>query len=217
MNFKPADFFLGIADFLGMLVPGAVLVFLEADWIHRIFGVSPLQPPWLVFAAAAYLLGHLLLALTEALNWLAKPVARKIWPFSEIHKEAVKFGKISVPFLGKAATDHAGTAFHAALSFLRLKHPDAAAEIDRHMAGYKLLRNLVAVFLIDLIGCLTLSMRGLSHTTPRLVADFVLMLLFFLAFVRMLQWAQLLAFQYCILIQEQKLQSQASPPLTTNN
>jgi hypothetical protein len=203
MNFKPADFFLGIIDFLGVLVPGAVLVFLEAAWIHRIFGeVSPLQPPWLVFAAASYLLGHLLLALTEALNWLAKPVARKIWPFREIHEEAEKFEKICVPILGNAATEHAGTAFHAALSFLRLTKADATAEIDRHMAGYKLLRNLVAVFLIDLV----LSFPGFPHTRVRFFADFVLMLLFFVAFVRMFQWANLLAFQYCILVDKFKEQ-----------
>jgi hypothetical protein len=72
------------------------------------------------------------------------------------------------------------------------------------MAGYKLLRSLVAVFLIDLIVCLILSIYGLPRTTSRLVADFVLVLLFFLAFVRMLQWAYLLAFQYCILIHKEK-------------
>jgi len=200
MNFKPADFFLGIVDFLGVLVPGAVLVYLEADWICRIFKVSPLQAHWFVFAGTAYFLGHLLLALTEALNWLAKPVARKIWPFREVHKDAEKFEKISVPFLGNAAAKHAGTTFHAALSLLRLKHPEAAAEIDRHMAGYKLLRNLVAVFLLDLL----LSIPGWPQSSLRLLADLLLMLLFFVAFIRMLQWAYLLAFQYCILIHEQK-------------
>ncbi len=200
MNFKPGDFFLGIVDFLGVLVPGAALVFLEAGWIHRVFGISPLQPPWLVFAAAAYFLGHLLLASTEALNRLAKPTVNKIWFLKGTQKDAQVFRGKCLPLLGSATTDDPGTAFHAALSFLRIKHADAAAEIDRHMAGYKLLRSLVAVFLIDLI----VSILGLPQTTARLGADFVLMLLFFMAFVRMLQWAHLLAFQYCILIHEQK-------------
>jgi hypothetical protein len=200
MNFKPADFFLGIIDFLGMLVPGAVLVFLEVKWICHIFGVSPLQPPWLVFAATAYFLGHLLLALTELLNRPAQAVASKIWFLRQAHDDACSFETTCKSLLGKAASVDTGTNFHAALSFLRLKKAEAAAEIDRHMAGYKLLRNLVAVFLLDLI----LSIPGLPQTTSRLAADFLLVLLFFFAFVRMLQWAYLLAFQYCILINEQK-------------
>ena len=210
MNFKPADFFLGIVDFLGMLVPGALLVFLESEWIRRFFGVSLLQPPWLVFAAAAYFLGHLLLALTELLNKPAHDLAPKIWFLRQAHVDATGFENECKPLLGKATTEDTGTNFHAALSFLRLQKVEAAAEIDRHMAGYKLLRNLVAVFLFDLL----LSLRGWRHAGLRIGADFVLMLLFFLAFARMLQWAYLLAFQYCVLVQ--KLQPQPSPPLTTN-
>jgi hypothetical protein len=87
-----------------------------------------------------------------------------------------------------------------------LKHPEAAAEIDRHMAGYKLLRNLIAVFLLDLV----FSIPAWPQTCPRFVADFLLALVFFLAFVRMLQWAYLLAFQYCILIREDKQESSSS-------
>ena len=212
MNFKPADFFLGIVDFLGMLVPGALLVFLEAEWLRRIFGVSPLQPPWLVFAAAAYFLGHLLLALTELLNGPAQAVAPRIWFLRQAHVDAAGYETECKSLLGKAATGDTATNFHAALSFLRLQKVEAAAEIDRHMAGYKLLRNLVAVFLFDLL----LSLPRWPQTGPRIGSDFVLMLLFFLAFVRMLQWAYLLAFQYCVLIKEQKLQPPASPPLTTS-
>ncbi len=200
MNFKPGDFFLGIVDFLGVLVPGAALVFLEAEWIRRIFGISPLQPPWLVFAAAAYFLGHLLLALTELLNRPAQRLAPRIWSLQQAHDDAGSFETVCKSVLGKAATGDTGTNFHAALSFLRLKHADAAAEIDRHMAGYKLLRNLVAVFLFDLL----LSLPAWRQSPLRLGADLILMLLFFLAFVRMLQWGYLLAFQYCILIHEQK-------------
>ncbi len=200
MNFKPGDFFLGIVDFLGVLVPGAVLVFLEAGWLHRIFGVWLLQPPWLIFAAAAYFVGHLVLALTELLNRPAQRLAPRIWSLQQAHDDAGSFETVCKSVLGKAATGDTGTNFHAALSFLRLKHAEAAAEIDRHMAGYKLLRNLVAVFLFDLL----LSLPAWRQSPLRLGADLILMLLFFLAFVRMLQWGYLLAFQYCILIHEQK-------------
>lgn len=205
MNFKPGDFFLGIVDFLGVLVPGAVLVFLEADWLRRAFGTSPLLAHWLVFAAAAYFLGHLLLAVTEFLNGLGKRFAGRV--FHQTQEAAKILEGVSRPLLGKAATEHPGIVFHAALSFLRLKNADAAAEIDRHMAGYKLLRCLVAVFFIDLI----LTIPKFREFRLRLPADFILVALLFVAFVRMLQWANLLAFQYCILIDEQKPPS-PSPP-----
>jgi hypothetical protein len=200
MNFKPADFYLGIVDFLGMMVPGAVLVFLEAGWIQRVFRVSVLEPPWLIFAAAAYLFGHLLLASTELLNKPAQTVAFWIWFLRPADEEAGRLEKLCKPFLGKAASENSGANFHAALSWLRLKHAEAAAEIDRHMAGYKLLRNLVAVFFLDLL----FRLPAWRESWPRLFADLILMFLFSLAFVRMLQWAYLLAFQYCVLITEQK-------------
>lgn len=210
MNFKPGDFFLGIVDFLGVLVPGAVLVFLEAEWLHYIFGFSPLQTHWLVFACAAYIIGHLLLASTGILNTLAVPIARKTWFFSRIHKDADSFEKISIPLLGNAVTANLGTAFYSALSFVRLRNADAAAEIDRHMAGYKLLRTLMAVFLVDL----ALNISKWPKTYVRLITDFILILLFFMAFLRMLQWAHLLAFQYCILIHQQNPPLSAPPNAT---
>ena len=200
MDFKPGDFFLGIVDFLGILVPGGALVFLEAEWLRRVFGVSPLLAHWLVFAGAAYFLGHLLLASTETFNLVAKRVAQKTWYLKKIQKEADHFRSRCLPILGNAVGNDAGTAFHAALSFLRIKNGDAAAELDRHMAGYKLLRCLVAVFLLDLL----FSFASWPQTEIRTAIDLVLIVLFFLAFVRMLQWAHLLAFQYCILVHEQK-------------
>jgi|SRR5215467_263525 len=198
MNFKPSDFFLGIVDFLGILVPGAALVYLESEWISRIFGVSPLQAHWLVFAASAYFVGQLLLALTEGFNLLAEPIMDKIPVLKGTQVHAKRFGTTCASLLGDAASqDAAGITFHAALSFVRLNSAEAAAEVDRHMAGYKLLRNLTAVFLLDFF-------ISLSKGLPRIASDFVLVVVLFLAFTRMLQWAQLLAFQYCILIREQK-------------
>jgi len=209
MNFKPADFFLGIVDFLGVLVPGAVLAYLLDDRLCHIYRISPLHVHWLAFAAVSYLFGHLLLALTESFNWLAGRVLHVLHSFSKTQQDAMKLQKDCRHRLGTAAGENPGTTFHAALSLLRLKNADAAAEVDRHMAGYKLLRNLVAVFLIDFV----LTLFGTHETSAnvltsqirhyRLLADAVLSLLFFLAFLRMLQWAKLLAFQYCVLIYDQ--------------
>jgi hypothetical protein len=192
-------------DFLGVLVPGAVLVYLEDDGLHRIFGTSPLQAPWLVFATTAYLFGQLLLASTEVFNRLGERILSKLRCLSKTQQDACHVEEKSLRLLRQAAgNNHPGTTFHAALSFLRLEHAEAAAEVDRHTADYKLLRNMVAVFLIDLV--LTIPRWRESHA--RLTMDFVLVPLFFLAFLRMFQWAKLLAFQYCILIYNQKSDDQ---------
>lgn len=38
MNQKPGDFFLSVIDFVGMLVPGAILFFLHPDLICKALG-----------------------------------------------------------------------------------------------------------------------------------------------------------------------------------
>jgi len=203
MNFKPGDFFLGIVDFRGILVPGALLVYLEAPWIALIFNIFPLQSHWIVFAAAGYFLGHLLLAITELFNWLGKTFAQYVWPFSRIERDSEVLKERSFPVLKNSVAKNDQTNFHAALSFLRIWSAEAAGEVDRHMAGYKLLRCVSMVFVIDLL----FSLRGSPVSRERVWSDVLLAVLFFLAFVRMLQWAHLLAYQYCILVQDK-----AKPP-----
>ncbi len=71
MPFKPADFFLGVVNFIGDLVPGAVLLslllarLLPGDWQCR--ALWP-RVDWLIFGVAAYIAGQLLLAISEMLN-----------------------------------------------------------------------------------------------------------------------------------------------------
>lgn len=65
---KPIDFYLGVVNFLGVLVPGAVFLFLRNlppdTWSIPGTGI----PQWLAFGGVAYLIGQLLLAITEWLN-----------------------------------------------------------------------------------------------------------------------------------------------------
>jgi hypothetical protein len=68
---------------------------------------------------------------------------------------------------------HKPTAFRT--PYVRLKNADAAGEIDPHMADDKLLRILVAVFLIDIVW----SMLDRSANYSRIVWDIVLVLLSF--------------------------------------
>ena len=77
MSFKPGDFFLSIVSFLGVLLPGAVFVFLRGSSVQAVFEPKDFEPRWrwVVAAVAAYVAGQILLALTEPLNWLAEYVA----------------------------------------------------------------------------------------------------------------------------------------------
>src|ERR1700693_56881 len=195
MSFKPSDFYLGIVDFLGVLVPGAVLVLMRGYCIRPALSNPGSATEWTIFLGTAFIAGQLLLALSELLNGLALPVAGV---FSHQRREGVReLKKRAAPLLEAGTVEDAElTVFHAALSYLRLKNGEAAAEVDRHMADYKLLRNLVVVFLTDFLATLTLE----PCSCARMISVGVLAVLSFVAFARMLGWAHLLAFQYCCLI-----------------
>jgi hypothetical protein len=99
--------------------------------------------------------------------------------------------------------------FHRAISYLRIKSQGAAAsEVDHHMADYKLLRNLVAILAID--G----TIRSFTEAHPWLIVtlELVLLTFCFAAFVRMYNWAQLLAFQYVCLIPPESDGGQSENP-----
>jgi len=213
MSFKPGDFYLGIVDFLGVLVPGAVLVVLQGGRLHSALTQSmsstastfflPNSPTnWAIVIGTGFIAGQLLLALSELLNRPALPVLCAVDAI--VPGPAAYIGTLEERAAGllKAGSvgDSGPTVFHAAISYLRLEAPEAVAEVDRHMADYKLLRNLVAVFLVDFLLSLALG----PWDRMRLVADAVLGLLSFLAFARMFGWAQLLAFQYCCLVDSRK-------------
>jgi hypothetical protein len=205
---KPSDFFLGVVNFLGVLVPGAALLLLRGCYgDYWLFHGSPV-PPWLVFGGAAYVVGQLLLASTEILNlvagWVATHWTKKLGPdINAFLEEAKQY----LPLLKNPVTSPQSQ-FHIALSFLRLEKSAAVAEIDHHMADYKLLRNLVAVLAIDWV------VRAISMQQEKcllLIVEGVAFVLTFIAFVRMLGWAKLLAYQYVCLIGYQKKNSTEAP------
>jgi hypothetical protein len=206
MSFKPSDFYLGIVDFLGVLVPGAVLVFMQGYRILPALSNPSSVTDWTIFLGTAFITGQLLLALSELLNGLAPSVAGFFSP--QLREGVDELEKAAASLLEKGIVGKTGpTVFHAALSYLRLKNGEAAAEVDRHMADYKLLRNLVAVFVTDFLASLILGPRSCA----RLIFDGVLAFLSFIAFARMLGWAHLLAFQYCCLIDSLKEKSGQLP------
>src|SRR4051812_4707441 len=107
------------------------------------------NPPWLLFGGVSYLVGQLLLAVTEIVNEVAEPTTRLV--FRDLRDDVEKFRRRASERVESMTIGSRQARFHTALSYLRLHKAEAAAEVDHHMADYKLLRNLVAVLLIDLI------------------------------------------------------------------
>lgn len=202
MSFKPSDFFLGVVNFLGVLVPGAVFLFLllrhlpAQAWLQR--------PNWTAFAVAAYILGCLLLAASEILNltvdWLTKRFLPKFdtklreveADFRQRHHDLMCPETAGEKVEGDL--NDRGFRFHTALSYVRLRNAEAAAEVDHHMADYKLLRGLVAVLLVNVAISLGIAPRN----CPLLVTEAGLAALAFLCFVRMYNWTRFLAFDYAL-------------------
>jgi hypothetical protein len=103
------------------------------------------------------MVGCLLLAASEVLNLTVDWVARLLSPnfHEELRRIELDYRTshgvfISPEYVKDEKTLKArGFCFHSALSYVRLKNTEAAAEIDQHMADYKLLRCLVFVLLLS--------------------------------------------------------------------
>lgn len=71
---KPGDFLIGVIDFLGILLPGAVLVFLHGSFLREVFNVQltiyDQTGIWILFFVWSYILGHFLLGVGVPLNKL---------------------------------------------------------------------------------------------------------------------------------------------------
>jgi len=216
VSFRPGDFFLSVVSFLGALVPGAVFGMLLlahstsptwtqwADW-------KPAQ--WAAFAVVAYILGQLLLAVSDLLNATADPMARVFTPklyrkvqeaqraFQHTHADLARPEKNGEGVSGETKERLSG--FHAALSFVRLRSAEAAAEVDHHMADYKLLRNLVIALLVDAAVSIVIRPRY-----PRQqLWEIILAALAFYGFIRMYNWARYFAFDYALLLSRPLSQS----------
>ena len=78
MSEKPGDFFLGVIDFFGILVPGIALLALQGSTLAHLAAI-PLPSrenwwDWVPALVAAYVIGHFLLGLGVPLNSLVAAV-----------------------------------------------------------------------------------------------------------------------------------------------
>jgi len=210
MSFKPADFFLGVVNFLGDLVPGGILVFiLLFNRDSRIWSEFTAwhSAQWFAFGVAAYTVGQLLLAVSEFFNgtvdrvssWLNPCFYRKL---VEAEASFRAFSKLGFPPPDSECTMQGrASCFHSALAWVRLRNSSAAAEIDHGMADYKLLRCLLVI--------LPISMWVSRPHLCWIFAEFVGWICTYIAFLRMYNWARYFAFDYALQIE--RLPGKVSP------
>jgi hypothetical protein len=191
MEYKPGDFFIGVIDFFGILIPGAVFAFLHGEPLLRLAAVVlPTDRGtffWVEFLVGSLLLGHFLVGCSVPLNRLVEV----FWPESKdkFYEEAAQ--EISLP-----VAMNRRDAFYRAYCFLRIKNQPAVAEIDRQVADYKLFRSLTALFLVDLVLTLTAGGCNVRH----LLVSFTLMILAGARYLFLLNWTQELTFDYYTLL-----------------
>ena len=190
-DFKPNDFFVGVIDFFGIIVPGAVLLNLRGEYLLSLLGqqMSPTSETisyWIQFLIGSYLLGQILLGAGVPLNRLAD----KFWPerkdkfYSEVSE------RIELP----DAIKNRKNGFYRAFSFVRLKSGQALAEIERQAAEYKLFRSLSLVFLLDSLLALV------AGQSVRALTSGVLFLISGARFLFLLNWTRRITFEFYALL-----------------
>lgn len=196
-DYKPGDFFVGVIDFFGIMVPGAVLLYLRGEYLLAWIGR---QPPasgehivyWTQLLVGSYLLGQILLGAGVPLNgW-----ANIFWPEKkDAYYHEVKH-KIKLP----TAIRTRENSFYRAFSFVRLNSERALAEIERQVAEYKLFRSLSLVFLFDLLLVLTSG-----SDRRRVLISSALFIIAGARFLFLLNWARRITFEfYALLMKEEE-------------
>jgi hypothetical protein len=84
---KPSDLYVGVIDFFSTLIPGGIAVLFvlnsaQGDTLRRwIFRQESSTENWVVFLVLAYVLGHLIAALGEA---VLDPIYRRTYTHVEL-------------------------------------------------------------------------------------------------------------------------------------
>jgi hypothetical protein len=228
VNFKPSDFFIGIIDFFGILIPGLVLYYFHGSVLLDSLNVGTgnkggLQN-WVLVLCSSYILGHFLLGFSI---WLNDISVRKLddvtWeyfydtkyyiilPRKGNHEKSKK--RIWLRLLDwlyrsdkkkrNGEYPEITNAFYAAFSFLRLNSTAAMAELERQTAESKLFRSLCLLFIIDfLITGFNYFFCFLPGPTPlgRPLLSLGLVLLTWHRFDFLFDWTYRLAFDFFLQI-----------------
>jgi hypothetical protein len=151
MATKPADFFIGVADFFGIILPGALLSYLALALDDTTLQVAVRIKPalrsdtaqgWVAFALSSYLLGHFASLIGAC---LLDPVYK--WTYVELQKRrGDQLYKLAGKLKDKTLDNV--TLYKWARMSIRLRQASAMQEIDRLEADSKFFRSVTVVLLI---------------------------------------------------------------------
>src|SRR5262249_21389509 len=137
MNQKPSDLLLSVLEFFGILIPGAVLVFLYGNFLLSPLGLSigtlQTSADWIPAFFISIILGHFLHGFSDPLDKLAerfpaqktKAYLNAVRPYMKLPPEVPPDPK---------------TLFYFAFSFIRIHNPVSVSELERQAGDYKLFR-----------------------------------------------------------------------------
>jgi len=176
LNFEPQKFFVGLIDFLSILMPGALLTYIVGDcaWA-RVFRGERLMPTetegWVVFLFASYLLGHFIFLMSTWIDafyglvsdsTLKTQIKQLAWHgrlmpwwrltllwlvFKQDRDIAVDcVGRIKKQCLDRIGGTAAMNNFQWSKARLAIEHPESLAAVQRFEANSKFFRSLVVVF-----------------------------------------------------------------------
>ncbi len=187
MNQKPSDLLLSVLEFFGILIPGAILVFLHGDFLLSPFGLSigklQTSADWIPVFFISIILGHFLHGFSDLLDKLLERFpAQKTTAYLKAARD-----QISLP---PKVSPSPKTLFYFAFSFIRIHDAVAVAELERQAADYKLFRSLTLLFMIDA----PLSALSGSFSLTRLAATLLLLCLVAIRYRQLYNWCYQLAF-----------------------
>ena len=191
MNAKPGDLLISVIGFFGMLIPGAVFAILHGELLLGVLGVGVRTPDgtgdWFAVFIVAFILGNLLLGFSVPLNIVAGRFGDQT---TQRYYEAVETRGNSL--LPPGVERRRDSVFYAAFTYIRLKSPEALAEIERQAGEYKLFRSLTLLFIIDI----PLSALSGDGSWSRVAFDVVLASLCFYRFQWLHDWCYRLVFDF---------------------
>lgn len=197
MDYKPADFFVGVMDFFTILLPGALLTFVLRDVGTPVFGaalpaLNTAAEKWIAFIVSSYILGHLLHHLGSVLDYFYDWLYVKKWRRRHGKEDLlVKSQELMANQLGWVRMP---SVFSWAASFVRANNDTAAGELERSGADSKFFRSLTIVLLAG--GAIMWSRVGWYGA----LACFALMLVSFWRFCDRRWQTSQLTYEYFIML-----------------
>lgn len=141
---KPADFNLGISEFLSILIPGAIVSTVLAVYFNIIDTRSISTAEWALLLVSAYILGHILFALGSYWDSLYQKIKPKGNDplLDRVHE---------IRALNDAQDCKAINKYQWCKTVLSSQHAEGYAEVIRKEADSKLFRSLLVPLILSIV------------------------------------------------------------------